>query len=74
VLNEVPDVPHHEEVMGVDLWFHLFLNSAFENSMPWSQMVIQCSPQGSHVLLQFAIVGMCITECIDCYYSPLLFF
>lgn len=30
VLNEVPEVPNNDEVMAVDLWFHLFLTSALE--------------------------------------------
>jgi len=30
VLNEVPEVPNNDEVMAVDLWFQLFLTSAFE--------------------------------------------
>jgi hypothetical protein len=30
VLNEVSEVPNNDEVMGVDLWFQIFLTSAFE--------------------------------------------
>jgi len=30
MVNEVPEVPNNDEVMAVDLWFQLFLTSAFE--------------------------------------------